>query len=249
MLLTFTERLRLRLLDKKVWEKQPNPWYATNSKIKAKEMVSSIGIRVPKTYWTGSDLGTVPNLPDRYVLKATRGDTSHHVLVMDKGCDRMRYGRPLSWNEIVSIAQNWKRGLFLIEELIEDEQGNVPPIDYKIYTFGPYVVMIVVCDMSVPHGRFAWRNPNWEPITPMNPKVARLPEDLASPFCLREMVEAASRIGQLYGTFVRLDFYATSRGPVFGETCPWPGAAQPIIEENDRWLGELWARLLGDDTF
>ena len=249
---TFTDRLqaRMRLTRGDDWLPDGHPWRGTTmSKLRLKEVVASLGVPFPKTLWTGDRLERLPDgLPAWFVLKAERGDTSQQVLVIDGGLERLRYRRAMSPEEIVAIANGWRRGRLLIEALVDDVHGRVPPRDYKCYAFGAYVAMITVFDRTEPRLRWGRRLPDWTRI-PVDPCDDSLPlEDLPEPACLRVMVEYASRLGLAYGGFLRADFYVTSLGPVLGEICPWPnaGAAHAYPPEINRWLGDQWLTYCGE---
>ena len=66
------------------------------------------------------------------------------------------------------------------------------------------------------------------------------------PRCADEMCAAARRLGAAYGTFVRIDLYAGSRGCVFGEFTPTPRLGRGYTDDAEEYLGDCWQRFLGD---
>ena len=108
--------------------------------------------------------------------------------------------------------------------------GPSLPIDFKFWTFGStiahvtvmcsrwrasaagYTVGVADCDAS-----FA-PQPTWctQP-TDAASGLVELVELPPRPHCWDEMVDTARRLGDAVGAFARIDFYATPRGPVFGE--------------------------------
>lgn len=242
---TFTERLHRRKQNHN-WLNLTNPWVpASLDKLLAKDMVATLGVRMPQTYWTGEDPAMIGPLPPRFVLKAARGAGSQQVCVMDGDYDVIHH-RHLSRPQLLELAASWQQGPLIAEELLQGEDGRIPPFDYKCYAFGPHVVTIAIYDRLAK--RSLWRDANWcEPLPALDSDKFSLGDpSLSAPACLDALVQCASQLGRCYGTFIRVDLYATPDGPVFGEFCPIPLDGHCVPVEADRWLGERWATLVGE---
>ena len=64
------------------------------------------------------------------------------------------------------------------------------------------------------------------------------------PDCWDELCETAIKLGKEL-EFMRIRFYATKRGAVFGEFTPQPHGGNGFTEEADKWLGSIWKGLEG----
>lgn len=60
------------------------------------------------------------------------------------------------------------------------------------------------------------------------------------PACYPEMLEVVRDIGGRLNAFCRIDMYATTRGPVFGEFTFFPTFGKNYTFAADAWLGKLW---------
>jgi hypothetical protein len=54
------------------------------------------------------------------------------------------------------------------------------------------------------------------------------------------MLETARRLGTAYGTYVRIDLYASERGPVFGEFSPTPSDGRAFTAAADAYFESFW---------
>jgi hypothetical protein len=103
-----------------------------------------------------------------------------------------------------------------------------PPMDYKFWCFGSTIAHVtIMCERwkdaeGTYHVDYAdcdaayVQQPTW--CTEQTDVASGAPVALpARPHCWDEMVATARRLGEAVGVFTRIDFYATPRGPVFGE--------------------------------
>lgn len=60
------------------------------------------------------------------------------------------------------------------------------------------------------------------------------------PVCLPEIIEQAITLSKTYELFVRIDFYATDNGAVFGEFTPTPGLGYGFTPFADKLLTSYW---------
>jgi hypothetical protein len=55
------------------------------------------------------------------------------------------------------------------------------------------------------------------------------------------MLSGVRKIGAAYGSFVRVDMYATTAGAVFGELTGTPSEGNGYSDFADKYFGELWS--------
>jgi len=79
----------------------------------------------------------------------------------------------------------------------------------------------VINRLSPLKGYTTFYNENWELMENANTYYTK-GETQAPPRCLKEMIEKAKELSKSYEIFVRIDFYATDKGAVFGEFTPTP---------------------------
>ena len=59
------------------------------------------------------------------------------------------------------------------------------------------------------------------------------------------MLKIVSDVAGRLNIFVRVDMFATDRGPVFGEFTAYPLAGKGFTPRGDAWLGSHWTTLDG----
>ncbi|MGY5882421.1 ATP-grasp fold amidoligase family protein [Modestobacter lacusdianchii] len=202
------------------------------------EAAGSFGLRVPRTYWVGTDVTELADveLPDRWVLKPNHSTARVHL----------GHGRPdladlvertRGWTE----QQHWRvtgewayrsaRPCLLVEEFI-GEPGKVPD-DYKVLVFDgvPRLVEVHTGRFSA-HRAFPY-TPDWEPLVAGDTAVPR-PERLADMLASAEALSAGFDM-------MRVDFYEVDGELWFGELSPYAGSGLlSRIGEYDGLLGSWW---------
>jgi hypothetical protein len=124
----------------------------------------------------------------------------------------------------------------LIEETVIDVDGSCPPRDFKCFCFDGRCVLIQVIRRL--QKTFAYYTPDtWEQLHGIDSRPTAIHP---RPECLAELVDAAERLSRLCLFPVRVDFYVSAAGPVFGEFCLSPGLMHWLLPAADVWLGELW---------
>lgn len=79
---------------------------------------------------------------------------------------------------------------------------------------------------------------SWEPFAePINRYLPVL-DPVPAPIWLPELSEAAKRLGQAYGTYVRVDFRVAGNRVVFGEFATAPPLGWTAFA--DEYFGRLW---------
>jgi hypothetical protein len=166
-----------------------------------------------------------PHLGKPLVAKPTHG--SGAVLFLD---------RDPNASEIAAFLAQSKRNFFhpfretqylTLERkiLIEDNISMGAGInDYKFFCAGGQVIYCQVdVDRFTRHRRALCRLPEFT-VIPVRTKLLEIPEQLAPPAHLHEMLRIAGELSREF-TFVRVDLYDTADGVYFGEYTFSPGAA------------------------
>jgi hypothetical protein len=240
-----------------------------NVKVDAYGLADRIGIRIPEQYGPPTPIDDVDfaRLPDRAVVKATHGSTNRGVfLLVRRGPDRfvdLMDGREKSAADVRAVyhehlAAKHVTATVLVEELLaprpDIEHLVTIPDDLKLYCFYGRVVMIMQRRLNGSTDRSRWTfrlwTEDWRDLGAVKYRD-RLDPGLAAPSGGAEVVESARRLSaELAIPFVRLDFYDTARGPVFGEVTPHPGPPEVVRADVDEFLGREWevaeAKFLAD---
>ena len=80
---------------------------------------------------------------------------------------------------------------------------------------------------------------NWNVITDLGTDFPQGPYQ-SPPACLEKMKMHAKELSKAYEIYVRIDFYATDKGAVFGEFTPTPSAGNYYTLEADKLLVKYW---------
>ena len=222
-------------------------------KIKGIEFVRSLGHAVPETYGIFPCLAEVPldQLPPDVVLKPQHGYSAKGVFLLRNGVDQIT-GHAASRDWLLAEAGKSAALSYMAEELLVNFDGRGgAPLDYKFSCFGPRVVYCTVIERNTIKGsgdlnRYWYMTPDWKPV-PMRLRWDIRPERgiaPAPPF-LDKMFAMASDIGRHLDVFMRIDLYATTRGPVFGEFTPFPARGREVTPLANLWLGAMWEGLEG----
>lgn len=215
------------------------------SKLEGANLVQSLGFNIPEILYRlprAEGLLDV-ELPRNFVLKPERGHSSRGVFVMRDGLNQFG-GERLEISTLTARAGKESSGAYLVEELLTNFDGNPGiPYDYKFFCFGPKVAAIQVIDRNGgSDGKMtrSWSlGPDWRPLPFHLHQSGRSDCGPAPipPFA-GEMLAMASAIGAKIGVFMRIDLFATTRGPVFGEFEPF--AHRHFTPQANAWLGSFW---------
>lgn len=251
----------LQLLDHR------QPVWAHNDKLSGYRLAQSAGVSTPGVFYRSTTLEDVDwmSLPPQFVVKPLDGANNRGVFLLVADQD----GRYLDLmddevktlddvkDEYAELFESKKiTRRFAVEELLRpgpDLSDVIDiPDDLKVYCFYDRSVVAMQRRMNGTADRSKWTFKFWsrtgDDLGPVK-YPDRCDPDLQRPDGLDEVFEAADAIGrQLSWPFCRLDFFATSRGPVFGELAPHPGPPEVWDDATDEWLGREWelaeARLL-----
>lgn len=217
-----------------------------SNKHNAREFAKMHGCRVANLYWKGRQVERIDfdRLPSTFVIRPTFGHSCNMVFLMNNGVnllDKQAYTREeLSALMQKALAKN-RRLEFLIEEFVRNENGEyVIPNDYKFLMFNGEIASIVLINRLGPQEGFQdFYDENWnriDDLTVIYPNQGYQ----EPPACLPEMIEAARKLSKAYGIFVRIDFYATDKGAVFGEFTPTPSRGYGFTPYGEELLTYYW---------
>lgn len=203
-------------------------------------------LRIPATYWCGTDLRDAPDLAalPPWVLKpnASSGqalfgpDPQTDLAAMRDQTRSWFQETPL---ELGEWGYSRARPLLLIEERIPTPDGK-PPVDYKFFVFDGRVELI-----QVNRGRFGknltatFMDAEWRQFSVR--QGDRLVVDEPRPAELDKMCDIARVLGAGWD-FIRIDLYAVDGEVWFGEYTPYPGSGllpyKPMSFDLEQ--GMLW---------
>lgn len=233
-------------LPMEVWQSGPYWQRKLSNKSNSREFATMMGCKVPDLYWKGQDVDQIDfdSLPAHYVIRPTIGQCSKGVYVMDKGLNLFdkNFYTP---DEIVShLKEDLKKNPlieFLVEEFVKNENGEHRiPNDYKFLCFNGEIAAVAVIDRVSPdEGYSHFYDREWKKMKKIHYFYPGkdVPE---RPACFPEMIEHAIAMSKVYGLFVRIDFFATDKGAVFGEFTPTPAMGKNFTPYGKKLLLEHW---------
>lgn len=194
----------------------------------AREAHPGAELRIPATYWSGTDLREAPDLSalPPWVLKPNHS-SGHALFGPDPGTDldgllqqtaRWFDETPL---ELGEWGYSEARAQFLLEERIPTPDG-IPPADYKFFVFDGRIELI-----QVNRGRFGshqtatFLDTDWRRL-PVRWRIQPVADEQRPPE-LDKMMEIARILGAGWD-FIRVDLYAVDGEVWFGEYTPYPGS-------------------------
>ena len=224
-------------------------WQRTlTNKWNAREFAKKHGCQVPELYWSGTDASDIPfeTLPEHFVIRPAWGSGDAGVFVV-AGEHDVLHGTACSPTQLVERLEQERSGtghVLLVEEYLKNEEGEYSlPIEYKCHMFCGEIGAIQMVDRtpgSMLESKQICYQADWtnfdEPIfAPLNPA-----EPADPPLCLDEIRACGGRLGGAYGTYVRVDFFATQRGCVFNEFASTPRFVEQATAFGDAYFEDLW---------
>jgi hypothetical protein len=184
-------------------------------------------------------------LPNQFALKASHG-YAMNLLVTDKSAvDRQAaLDQADAWltRRYYDSSREWAyrdiRPRLIVEELLVDDDGKIPP-DIKFLVFhGKAAVIRIHLDRFGTHHINSYdtdlRLLPFRQIQPVDPSFVPRPE-------IRDMIPVAERLAEDFD-YARIDLYLVGSTPRFGEITHYDTSAQaPFVPpEYDRVLGDMW---------
>jgi hypothetical protein len=234
------------------WQDIPNWQRKLSNKHNAREFAHKHGCNLPELYWKGTDIDSIDfsTLPTNYVIRPTTGHCSSLVFLMKDGLnlfDRKIYTINQIKDTLKQEIINNPNLEFLFEEFLEQEQGKSGILnDYKFFCFNGEVACIQVINRVGPNqGYGSFYDENWNKIKKIT-HTYKPAKTQNAPDCLTDMVTDAKKLSKAYGIFVRIDFYATYKGCVFGEFTPTPSMGKNYSSFGRKLLLNYWDKYCTD---
>ena len=209
-----------------------NRYHLFKDKLREKLAVSQMGCSTAEIYkiFESPEEIELSGVPDSFVIKLSYQSRSRGILRVKNGIN-LSTGRAFNLAEAKNFISNYyypdiKHQKVLVEELLlPEEPGSL--LDIKVFFLkGEPIFLQWIDPKERPENRIYPRyhfSPNWERMN-IHKQEAPLEEVKDTPKCFAEILDWGRKISAKYfsNTFVRIDFYPTDRGCVFGETtiCP-----------------------------
>lgn len=238
-----------------------NKWHAVGPiaqmgyKLRNYSLAASLGIATPEIYrvWNSvEDIDFSDLEVERFVLKADGGHSGMAVMPLTRtatgwqtlnGKEQLTESRP-SERMLARLEQGG--GPYFAEEFLESTSDATIPEDIKVYTAYGQVLQVLVMStegvqvMNRKTFKRKYFGPDGQDLGPILPGANYGP-DIPLPAGWKGLLAAAETMSIAAGIpFVRVDLYATSRGPVLGELTPGPGGKQTYAMDHDAQLGTAW---------
>ncbi len=217
-----------------------------SNKWNAREFAERHGLRVPELYWHGRNLSRLDfnAFPDCFVIRPTFGHSRQGVFVICDGVNLLS-GAKVSRRDVLRASGGRARRLLMGPVLVEEFVGEARPqarlpMELKLHMFGERIGAIQAIHRNAVKGRTRYRlySDSWEPFSDQMSPVLPLADPIPAPSCLPELLRAGNRLGQAYGTYVRVDFLVADDRVVFGEFATTPGGGWTAFA--DEYFGRLW---------
>lgn len=222
------------------------------SKLQGRNLASLVGLKTTQIVAWQVPFHSLP-LRAGVVIKPTRSNGSRgvHLVSTPENIIRVRDSfRLASFSELEKSARLYLRAsskpdTWIAEELLVGEDGK-PASDLKFYAFYGKVALVLEVIRNE-HGTFyKWWDDKFRPVD-TGKHAASFPGLGFTEDYLR-LAESASL--HIPIPFLRVDFYRSVQGPIFGEFTPRPGRFHTFNPATDRRLGrcfvEARARLMAD---
>ena len=222
------------------------------NKLSAREFAIKYGVPVPKLYWYGKDVTDIPfsKIGSKYVIKTSFGTASKDVLLMVDGLNLLD-NKPYDEEKIREFFRQKMQkvepfGYVMIEEIIPSGARNEIAKDYKCYFFGGAVHFIHVIVDRI-NKLVNWYTREWEELPGEMNSVMKRGKGVNRPTYLNELISYAEKLGKAYGRkYVRIDFYITEEGCLFGEFTATPSGGYGLNRYGNRVFGRLWKTMDND---
>lgn len=222
--------------------------------------IQDLGLPLPRLWQQAADFEALDwgALPERVVLKPENGASSKGVIVAAGGWDHMaqaaitpdleRYATALYRREFDAPPP------LLAEEILEDVGAQSDPMlviprDFKVYAVAGDVAFVRVHDRNAADGKRSLMTLDREgrrlPAAlrgwPEAAQVQREQADAAgTPAGYEALIAMAEHLSARLPALLRLDFYLTPSGPVFGEFTTFPNAGLDHTPFGRRTVLQMW---------
>lgn len=226
----------------------------------AREFAKSHGVRVPHIFGSWDTIGDIPwdSLPTRCVIKSSHGGGGISVFPLERRGEHYHdfiTGKQITKTDVIDKLHAKQRpgAVYFAEEFLSRPDGdpNKLPDDVKVFCFyGEVGFLETRADdgsrnpESKPRARFYL--PDGSEVKSQARPFMPQGRDLADLTDLEYILEAAATISSsIRRPFVRIDFFSTAEGPVFGEITQNPGHTPLLLTNWDIRIGKVFDRALG----
>lgn len=231
------------------WKNLENWQRRLENKWNAKEFAKKFGCRVATLYWHGGKSDFLQfdlnQLPENYIIKPIMDHSSRNVFIMKKGTNLLNnvsYSNEELKGALLALYDTQPDLEFIIEEFISDDNGEfVVPRDYRFYMFNGNLAFIRLDERrSKEYDRVSFYTKDWKLIDKKILKMASTTQAVQAPRHLNQMIEDATKLSNAYKSFVRIDFYDSPYGPVFGEFTATPRGGSGFTRFGSKILIKEW---------
>lgn len=231
----------------------PHVYWRVNPKHAGAAFASSHGVPVPAQYASALSIDELDfaSLPESFVLKPANGSTNRGVFALRRRLDgsfvELLSQRTVMEEDVVTgyhdlrMASQVSANVVVEELLTKPGNSDAVPDDIKVFCFYDRAPLVMQRDMRGKTDAAGWRfklwTPDWREIGPVN-WIQGYDGSLVAPVSGNAIVSSALTLSMaLRLPALRVDFFDTTRGPVFGEFTMTPGLPAPFTPLVDRALG------------
>lgn len=200
----------------------------TSNKLLMRRYVKSLGLRLPEIYWHAGDVDAInfASLPERIVIKPHNGWDSDAVMLIDgerellSGAAVPRAALPDFCRKTLASARFAREPQIIVEEFVQDyDRQFAIPRDFKVYVAGGKAWVVQAIDRNGPKVQrsHSFYTRDWTKFADAFQTTYLPGPPIPPPPLLPKLISAAELMACDLGAFLRLDFYLTSNGPIFGE--------------------------------
>ena len=232
------------------------------SKTAARAFAQEHGVQIPASLgtWATPDLIDWGSLPDRFVMKSSRGGGGVSVFPLERRRHRFYdYIANATTTAEEVVEKLWKKhhpkSVYFAEEFLVGRQGTGLPDDIKVFCFYGEPAYLEVRAEDWSRSKSMHRNaraflPDGTELFNTRAMIERN-ETISRPHDFATIAEVSGRLSRaIRRPLQRIDFYETDHGIVFGEMTQNPGRPPALVPHWDRRMGDIYenaaARLFTD---
>jgi hypothetical protein len=237
-----------------------------NEKVNAYAFMRSQGIPCPSSAEYANVFEAMAAHADnpRFVLKPAAGHSSNGVYLVTRNADGSldchMTQRKFASNDELARHYDKKQKLsaqfamseqVIVEEYVEDAQGHAVPLDYKVYAFHTGSALILQKHgplyMDKRDRLFNFYDAKGTLLHNIREEPAgERRRSIHPPASFKELLDLSDKlVRKMEVSFIRLDFFLTTKGIYFGECTPLPNLGKKaFFDEYEEILGRHWTASL-----